>query len=127
MRYADGVPEVPLKAIADSAGKTGTRITFVPSTATFTMVEFDYATLEHRLRELAFLNSGVRIVLTDERGAEPKVSDLFFEGGVQAFAKYLDRNKQVLHNPPVSIRGIKRATGIADLDEGIKVEVQELP
>ena len=63
MRFADGVPEAPLKPVADADGKTGTRITFVPSGKTFTMVEFDYATLEHRLRELAFLNSGVRIVL----------------------------------------------------------------
>ncbi|MGA7456850.1 MAG: ATP-binding protein, partial [Methyloceanibacter sp.] len=60
MSFADGVPVKPLKVVAEAAGKTGTRITFVPSQATFTMVEFDYATLEHRLRELAFLNSGVR-------------------------------------------------------------------
>ena len=96
------------------AGKHGTEVTFLPSTETFTKTEFDFATLEHRLRELAFLNSGVRIVLTDERGAEPKVSELFYEGGVEAFAKYLDRNKQVLHNPPVSIRGER---------DGITVEV----
>jgi len=71
-------------------------------------------TLEHRLRELAFLNSGVKIVLTDERAAEPKVSELYYDGGVEAFAKYLDRNKTVLHSPPVSIRGEK---------EGISIEV----
>ena len=84
-------------------GKRGTEVTFLPSKETFTKTEFDFATLEHRLRELAFLNSGVRIVLSDERGAEPKVSELYYEGGVEAFAKYLDRNKAVLHNPPVSI------------------------
>ena len=94
--------------------KHGTEVTFLPSTKTFTKTEFDFATLEHRLRELAFLNSRVRIVLTDERAAEPKVSDLFYEGGIEAFTKYLDRNKTVLHNPPVSIRGEK---------EGITVEV----
>ena len=108
LRFRRGEPEDDLKIVGDAApGQHGTEVTFLPSTEIFTKTEFDFATLEHRLRELAFLNSGVRIVLTDERGAEPKVSDLFFEGGVQAFAKYLDRNKQVLHNPPVSIRGEK--------------------
>ncbi len=70
MVFADGVPEAPLKVVASTPGRTGTRVTFTPSTATFTMIEFDYATLEHRLRELAFLNSGVRIVLSDLRGVE---------------------------------------------------------
>ena len=115
MRFRHGDPEKDLEVVGDAPmDKHGTEVTFLPSKRTFTKTEFDFATLEHRLRELAFLNSGVRIVLTDERGAEPKVSDLFFEGGIEAFAKYLDRNKQVLHNPPVSIRGDK---------EGITVEV----
>src|SRR5882724_11231741 len=104
-----------LHGVGDApADRHGTEVTFLASTRTFTKTEYDFATLEHRLRELAFLNSRVRIVLTDERGAEPKVSDLYYEGGVEAFAKYLDRNKTVLHNPPVSIRGEK---------EGISVEV----
>ena len=103
MRYADGVPEAPLKAIADSGGKSGTRITFVPSTATFTMVEFDYATLEHRLRELAFLNSGVRIVLSDHRGVEPKVEEMRYEGGLRAFVRYLDRTKHPLIQQPIVV------------------------
>src|SRR5882757_7254903 len=115
LRFRHGEPEKDLELVGDAPeGKRGTEVTFLPSTGTFTKTEFDFATLEHRLRELAFLNSGVRIVLCDERGAEPKVSELFFEGGVEAFAKYLDRNKQVLHNPPVSIRGER---------EGISVEV----
>ena len=63
--------------------KRGTEVTFSPSPATFTMVEFDYATIEHRLRELAFLNSGVHIVLTDARHAEVKTEDLFYEGGLR--------------------------------------------
>ncbi|MGH8431495.1 MAG: ATP-binding protein, partial [Solimonas sp.] len=114
VRFRSGDPEGDLAVVGDApAGKHGTEVTFLPSTKIFTKTEFDFATLEHRLRELAFLNSGVRIVLTDERGAESKVSDLFYEGGIEAFAKYLDRNKQVLHNPPVSIRGEK---------EGITVE-----
>src|SRR4051812_48544661 len=115
MRFRHGEPEKDLELVGDAPeGKRGTEVSFLPSTGTFTKTEFDFATLEHRLRELAFLNSGVRIVLCDERGAEPKVSELFYEGGVEAFAKYLDRNKQVLHNPPVSIRGEK---------DGISVEV----
>src|SRR5215211_804340 len=115
LRFRYGDPEGDLQLVGDApAGKHGTEVTFLPSTKTFTKTEFDFATLEHRLRELAFLNSRVRIMLTDERGAEPKISDLFYEGGIEAFVKYLDRNKQVLHSPPVSIRGEK---------EGITVEV----
>ena len=114
MRFRHGEPEGDLKVIGDSPpGKHGTEVTFFPSHETFTKTEFDFATLEHRLRELAFLNSGVRVVLTDARSAEPKVLELYYEGGVDAFAKYLDRNKTVLHQT-VTIRGEK---------EGILVEV----
>ncbi len=103
MRFADGVPEGPLKEVGDADGKTGTRITFVPSPETFTMVEFDYATLEHRLRELAFLNSGVRIILSDHRGVEPKSEELYYEGGLRAFVKFLDRTKHPLITEPVMV------------------------
>jgi DNA gyrase subunit B len=84
---------------------TGTEITFLPSRQTFTNTEFDFTTLEHRLRELAFLNSGVTLVLNDARGVEPKSVTLHFEGGLEAFARYLDRSKQVLHQPPIVVRG----------------------
>ncbi|NQW52624.1 MAG: DNA gyrase subunit B, partial [Rhodospirillales bacterium] len=115
MVFRHGEPEGDLKIVGEAdQGQHGTEVTFLPSTGTFTKTEFDFATLEHRLRELAFLNSGVRVVLTDERAAEHKISELYYEGGVEAFAKYLDRNKSVLHDPPVSIRGEK---------EGISVEV----
>src|SRR5471032_267718 len=115
MRFHHGEPVKDLELVGDAPeGKRGTEVTFLPSTDTFTHTEFDFSTLEHRLRELAFLNSGARIVITDERAAEPKVTELFYEGGIEAFAKYLDRNKTVLHNPPVSIRGEK---------DGISVEV----
>jgi DNA gyrase subunit B len=103
MRFADGVPEKPLKVVGEAHGKTGTRITFVPSPKTFTMVEFDYATLEHRLRELAFLNSGVRIVLSDHRGVEPKVEEMKYEGGLRAFVRFLDRTKHALINEPIVV------------------------
>ena len=103
MRFTDGVPVAPLKASGDAGDKTGTRISFVPSPNTFTMVEFDYATLEHRLRELAFLNSGVRIMLTDHRGVEPKVEEMRYEGGLRAFVRFLDRTKHALITEPIVV------------------------
>ena len=112
MRFHDGVPEAPLAeigpapALPSGAGlATGTEITFLPSPATFTRTEFDFTTVEHRLRELAFLNSGVTLVLTDLRESEPKSVTFHYEGGLEAFVAYLDRSKQPLHAPPISIRG----------------------
>ncbi|MGH7008646.1 MAG: DNA topoisomerase (ATP-hydrolyzing) subunit B, partial [Stellaceae bacterium] len=122
MRFKDGDPEVPLKVVGKAppverngktGPKTGTEVTFWPSTRTFTKTEFDFATLEHRLRELAFLNSGVTLELTDARGVEPKTVSLHYEGGLEAFAKYLDRAKQTLH-PTVTMAAVK---------DGITVEV----
>ncbi len=104
MRFADGVAEDPLAVIGEAGDRTGTQITFLPSTATFTMTEFDYATLEHRLRELAFLNSGVRIILTDARGVEPRSEELMYEGGLEAFVRYLDRAKKPLVADPVAVQ-----------------------
>ena len=101
MRF-EGGEAVDRLALAGPAGdRTGTEITFMPSTDTFTMTEFDFATLEHRLRELAFLNSGVRILLTDKRKAEPVQVDLHYEGGLEAFVRYLDRAKNALIDPPI--------------------------
>ena len=115
IRFRDGVPEAPLAEIgpapawSEGSGRhgpaTGTEITFLPSRETFTNTDFDFTTLEHRLRELAFLNSGVTLVLSDLRGIEPKSVTLHFEGGLEAFARYLDRSKQALHSPPIAIRG----------------------
>src|SRR6201987_2977421 len=115
MRFRDGVPDAPLAEIGPApdwpAGSTreghvtGTEITFLPSLETFSKTEFDFATLEHRLRELAFLNSGVTLVLSDLRGVEPKTVTLHFDGGLEAFVHYLDRSKQALHTPPITIRG----------------------
>ena len=76
--------------------KRGTEVTFLPSPQTFTKTEFDFATLEHRLRELAFLNSGVTIVLADKRGVESQGNHLHYEGGLKAFVEYLDRAKNAL-------------------------------
>ena len=91
--------------VVDGRQKRGTEVTFTPSPKTFTMVDFDYATIEHRLRELAFLNSGVHILLSDLRGAEPRCEDLYYEGGLEAFVRYLDRAKTPLIDQPISIRG----------------------
>ena len=104
MAFADGVPEAPLKLVGDAPGKKGTRVTFTPSPATFTNVEFDYATLEHRLRELAFLNSGVNILLSDLRGVEPAKSEFKYEGGLKAFVEYLDRARTPLIPEPIFIK-----------------------
>ena len=101
MSFSDGVPDAPLKIVGDWAGRNGTEVTFLPSPVTFTKTEFDFATLEHRLRELAFLNSGVKIVLTDRRGVEPKVEEMRYDGGLEAFVRYLDRAKHPLIPQPI--------------------------
>ncbi|MGI9506092.1 MAG: DNA gyrase subunit B, partial [Geminicoccaceae bacterium] len=107
MRFEDGgEPAYPLKLIGEASGdKSGTEITFLPSDKTFTKTEFNYATLEHRLRELAFLNAGVKIVLRDDRVDEPEDVVLNYEGGLEAFVTYLDRARTALHTPPIGITG----------------------
>jgi len=105
MRFHDGEPEAPLKVIGDAKEKRGTQVTFTPSKEIFSKTEFDFATLEHRLRELAFLNSGVTIVLSDLRGPEPVREPMRYDGGVEEFVRYLDRNKQALIGKPIVIRG----------------------
>ncbi len=104
MTFTDGVSDAPLTAVGDQGDKKGTEITFLPSPETFTMTEFDFNTVEHRLRELAFLNSGVFINVTDNRPAEPKSVDLHYEGGISAFVQYLDRAKQAMLPEPISIQ-----------------------
>ncbi len=111
MRFAGGEAEAPLAVVGPAPkgrrGKplTGTQLTFLPSASVFTMTEFDFATLEHRLRELAFLNSGVRLRLTDARLVTPHVVDLHYEGGLTAFLAYLDRSKTAVISKPVVIKG----------------------
>ncbi len=111
MRFRHGDPEAPLRVVGPAPeGKRGTQVTFMPSTgpegsdATFKRVtEFDFATLEHRLRELAFLNSGVRIKLTDRRGIEERIELLHYEGGLEEFVRYLDRAKHPIIQKPVYV------------------------
>src|SRR5207244_5366020 len=105
MEFRDGDAVAPLAATGEAGDKRGTEVSFLPSTQTFTMTEFDFATLEHRLRELAFLNSGVLIVLSDMRHPVEKREELRYEGGVEAFVKYLDRNKTPLIPAPIMIKG----------------------
>jgi DNA gyrase subunit B len=106
MRFKDGgEPEAPLAVVGDSQGRRGTEITFMPSLEVFSRTEFSYQTLEHRLRELAFLNAGLTILLRDERAAEPVEEVLRYDGGLAAFVAYLDRAKTPLHAPPILIRG----------------------
>ncbi|HMK81582.1 MAG TPA: DNA gyrase subunit B, partial [Xanthobacteraceae bacterium] len=112
MEFANGDAVAPLAIVGDAGGARGTEVTFLPSTATFTMVEFDFATLEHRLRELAFLNSGVTIVLTDARHAVEKREQLHYDGGVEEFVKYLDRNKNGLIPAPIVIKAERSGIGV---------------
>ena len=105
MEFRDGEAVVPLAVVGAAHDKRGTEVTFFPSKRTFTMTEFDFATLEHRLRELAFLNSGVRIVLSDMRHAVEAREEMIYEGGIEAFVKYLDRNKSPLIPAPIMIKG----------------------
>src|ERR1700731_3908210 len=104
MEFRDGEALAPLSVVGATHDKRGTEGTFLPSPRTFTMTEFDFATLEHRLRELAFLNSGVLIVLSDMRHPVEKREELRYEGGVEAFVKYIDRNKTPLIPAPIMIK-----------------------
>ena len=104
MAFTHGVPDAPLAVTGDAGDETGTAITFLPSTDTFRGVtSFDYGTLEHRLRELAFLNSGVRITLADKRHADEKRVELFYEGGLEAFVRYLDKARKPLIPAPITV------------------------
>jgi DNA gyrase subunit B len=96
MRFHMGDAAAPLAVVGDAGEKTGTEVTFHPSPDIFTGIEFDFETIEHRLRELAFLNAGLHIIISDERAVETRVSDLHFDGGISAFVAYLDRAKQPL-------------------------------
>jgi DNA gyrase subunit B len=114
IRFKLGEPEAPLAVVGDAEAKRGTEVTFLPSPTIFSMVEFDFATLEHRLRELAFLNSGVTIKFVDARGVERKESVMHYDGGIEAFVRYLDRTKNPLIGKPITFKSER---------DGIIVEV----
>jgi DNA gyrase subunit B len=113
MRFRFGDAVAPLKVVGPAAeGKKGTKVTFLPSPATFKILEFDFDKLEHRFRELAFLNSGVRLILSDARHEEEHEVELYYEGGISAFVRYLDRTKIALIPDPISVTGQRDDVGI---------------
>lgn len=112
MRFRNGDPEAPLKSVKPYHGRSGTEVTFLPSPQTFTKTEFDFETLHDRLRELAFLNSGVNIVLRDDRADEPVEIQLHYTGGIESFVDWLDRSKTPLFKPSISIIHASKETGI---------------
>ncbi len=112
MQFSHGDAVAPLKIVGPAVGKKGTRVTFLPSPETFKITEFDFEKLEHRYRELAFLNSGVRLFLIDARHAEKKEVELYYEGGIAAFVKYLDRSKAALFPEPIAIASERDGIGI---------------
>lgn len=105
VEFRNGVSVAPLKEIGPALGKKGTKVTFFPSRDTFKHIEFDFDILKRRMQELAFLNSGVHIVLKDTRHSELQEIDLCYDGGIIEFVKYLDKAKQPLHEGPISIEG----------------------
>lgn len=109
MEFKNGVPVAPLKVVGDAvpADRTGTEVTFLPSPETFSKTEFDFDTLEHRLRELAFLNSGVHLVLRDTRPGNPREVEFCYEGGIQEFVRYIDRSKTSIHEGEIAMSGEK--------------------
>ncbi len=114
IEFADGNPVAPLRVVGDGEGRRGTEISFLASPNTFTNIEFDFTTLEHRLRELAFLNSGAGITLRDARHADVKSETMRYDGGVAAFVRYIDRNRTPLLGEPIMIMSEK---------DGITVEI----
>ncbi len=111
-RFEHGNTVEPLRVIGPSNGQKGTEVRFLASTETFSNLDYSFDTLEKRLRELAFLNSGVRIILEDERPAVPLRSELYYEGGVREFVKYLDRSKTSVMPEPIHIIGTRDDIGV---------------
>ncbi len=111
-RFERGDTAKHLEVVGECGDRTGTEVRFMASTDTFSNLEYVFETLEKRLRELAFLNSGVRIILSDERPAERLETELFYEGGVNEFVKYLDRSKSPVMDAPIYITGEKDEIGI---------------
>ncbi|SDW89452.1 DNA topoisomerase (ATP-hydrolyzing) subunit B [Roseicitreum antarcticum] len=111
-RFERGDTVESLRVVGDANGRKGTEVRFLASTTTFSNLEYSFKTLENRLRELAFLNSGVRIILEDLRPAEPLRTELFYEGGVREFVRHLDRSKAAVMPDPIYITGERDDIGI---------------
>ncbi len=112
IEFAHGDAVAPLKVVGDAPGRRGTEVTFHASSDTFKNIEYDFATLEHRLRELAFLNSGVNIALSDMRHAVEKREEMHYSGGVEEFVKYLDRNKKAIVPAPIMVHADLNGIGV---------------
>lgn len=112
LRFRHGVPEGDLQIVGDAPGRKGTEVTFLPSSETFTQTEFDFETLEDRFRELAFLNSGVNLIFTDNREETPKSVTLHYEGGILSFVEWLNRNKSSIMPEAISISTHEEESGI---------------
>jgi DNA gyrase subunit B len=112
VRFERGETVAPLKVVGPAEGRRGTQVRFLASTDTFSNLDYSFKTLEHRLRELAFLNSGVRISLRDQRHAEVQETVLVYEGGVREFVRYLDRSKTPLIKAPIHIAGERDGIGV---------------
>lgn len=113
-RFEGGNTVKHLEEVAETPGRHGTKVTFHPDASIFAITEFSFETLEHRMRELAFLNSGVYLCLTDNRSSEPKTVEFKYEGGIREFVKYLNASKNSLHAEPFALSGEK---------DGVTVEV----
>ena len=111
-RFEHGETSEHLKILGDAGGERGTEVRFLASTDTFSNLDYSFEILEKRLRELAFLNSGVKIILIDERPAEVKKTELFYEGGVKEFVKYLDRSKTSIMQEPIFFIGERDEIGV---------------
>ncbi|TNF20218.1 MAG: DNA topoisomerase (ATP-hydrolyzing) subunit B [Rhodobacteraceae bacterium] len=111
-RFEHGETTEHLRVVADAVGESGTEVRFLASTGTFSDLNYDFHTLEKRLRELAFLNSGVKIILEDARPAEPLYLELFYEGGVKEFVKYVDRHKHPVMAEPIYVNGERDEIGV---------------
>lgn len=112
IRFNNGITEAPLAIVKENIDKKGTEVTFFPSVETFTNIEFDFGTIEHRLRELAFLNSGVKILLVDNRFEEVKEVEFYYTGGIEAYVKYIDRAKHAIH-PCIVVNTENAESGIS--------------
>ena len=109
-KYVRGVPVNELQVVGVTK-ETGTKVTFKPDPEIFTeTTEFDYSVLRNRLQELAFLNRGIKIILEDKRGEKEQSEEFQFDGGIRSFVEYLNRNREVLHAPPIYIEGTKEST-----------------
>ncbi len=112
IRFQHGEPDGPLEIVGPADRGNGTEVTFKASPATFTKTDYDFALLERRLRELAFLNSGMTIVLRDERHAPAVENTMRYDGGLVAFVDWLDRSKKPEFNPPINLRTPEDQAGI---------------